>query len=409
MHQNINDYTAKLPAFKIDQRLFGRYFGNRPGPNVIFFAGIHGNEPAGILALLEVEKKLKELKPDFRGNFFSIAGNMSAMDQGKRYLGKDLNRIWFPNSLIPKQDRMVVPEYKEKIGILNELVRIVDNGQPTYIVDLHTTSSHSVPFISISDTLKNRRIIRNIPANLVLGLEELLDGPMFSFFSELGLPAILFEAGQHTAISSLENHIAFIWLILVELKSINKRKVPGYSMHYNTLKKNTSGIARAYEIKYRYVINPEEAFRMREGFVNFQKIEKGETIAYNKNGRITAKRSGHIFMPLYQPLGTDGFFITKEIRKFWFKASSRTRKWKLDKVLSILPGVKAAKMVTEGYMIDKNTARYKVISLMHLLGYRKVIERGSTIKMSRRPFDNRFPAINQVKANLEAYLKLLTE
>ncbi len=409
MHKNNYEYAGKLPEIKINQRVFGRYYGNKPGPNVIFFAGIHGNEPAGILALIEVEKKLKDSKLDFKGNFFAIAGNMSAMAHGKRFLGKDLNRIWFPNSLIPKKDRAIVPEYKEKIEILNELIEIVDNGQPTYIIDLHTTSSHSVPFISISDTLKNRKIISSIPANLILGLEELLDGPMFSFFSELGLPAILFEAGHHEAISSFENHLAFIWLILAELKSIRKNKVPDYRRHLNILKKNTSGINKAFEIKYRYPIHPEEGFRMKEGFVNFQKIQKGETIAFNKSGRIAAKRNGYIFMPLYQPLGTDGFFIVKEIRKFWFRASSRTRKWKLDKLLGILPGVKAARLDTDGFMIDKNMARYKVISLMHLLGYRKVIERGSAIKMSRRPFDNKFPTSKQVKANLAAYLKILSE
>ena len=396
-----------LPELSIEQRIIGKYEGNRPGPNVVFFGGIHGNEPAGIHALKNIVDYLNHNKPDFKGTFVAIAGNIKAIEQNQRYLGKDLNRIWFPNTLIPKNERAIVPEYKEKIDILNELIRIVENGKPTFLFDLHTTSSHSMPFISISDTLKNRSIIRNIPVNLVLGLEELLDGPMFSFFSEIGLPAVLFEAGQHEAVSSYENHVAFIWMMLTELKTIGKRTIPNYSKYVETLKKSVPGGSKTYEIKYRYLINEQENFRMKEGFVNFQNVEKGQTIAFNNEGKIMAKRSGFIFMPLYQALGCDGFFIVKQIKPFWFKASSRTRKLRLDKALRLLPGVRKGDLSTDGYQLDKQIARYRVISLLHLLGYRKVKERGETINMTRRPFDTKFPKANKVKENLESYLELL--
>lgn len=403
----VDEHIELLPKLSIDQRIIGKFEGRKPGPNIVFFGGIHGNEPAGIHALKIVADSLNKLNPDFKGTFIALAGNMQALEQNQRYIGKDLNRIWFPNTLIPKNERSIVPEYNEKIGILNELIRIVDNGKPTFLFDLHTTSSHSMPFISISDTLKNRRIIRNIPVNLVLGLEELLDGPMFSFFSEIGLPAVLFEAGQHEAISSYENHVAFVWMMIAELKAMRKRSIPNFGRYVETLKKSVPGGSKTYEIKYRYRINELEAFRMKEGFVNFQKVEKGQTIAYNREGKIMAKRSGFIFMPLYQSLGCDGFFIVKEIKPFWFKASSRTRKLRLDKALRWLPGVSQGNLINDGYIIDKQVARYKVISLLHLLGYRKVKEKGEKINMTRRPYDTKFPMANKVRENLEAYLLLL--
>lgn len=407
MASEVDEHIELLPEISIDQRILGKYEGRKPGPNIVFFGGIHGNEPAGIHALKNVADSLNQLNPDFKGTFIALAGNMQALEQNQRFLGKDLNRIWFPNTLIPKNERSIIPEYQEKIGILNELIRIVDNGKPTILFDLHTTSSHSMPFISISDTLKNRKIIRNIPVNLVLGLEELLDGPMFSFFSEIGLPAVLFEAGQHKAISSYENHVAFIWMMLAELKAIRKRSIPKYNRYAETLKKNVPGGNKTYEIKYRHLINEQEAFRMKDGFVNFQKVEKGQTIAYNHEGKIMAKRSGFIFMPLYQPQGCDGFFIVNQIKPFWFKASSRTRKLRLDKALRWLPGVSQGNLITDGYVIDKQVARYKVISLLHLLGYRKVKEKGEKINMTRRPYDTKFPMANKVKENLAAYLQLL--
>ncbi|MCK5281669.1 MAG: succinylglutamate desuccinylase/aspartoacylase family protein [Cyclobacteriaceae bacterium] len=398
------DIRPKLESL---QRNIGVFKGNKPGPNLIFFGGIHGNELSGIYALKKVLDDLHQTKPKFKGSIYAIAGNLKAIETGKRFIGKDLNRIWFPNTLIPKEERTKVSEYNEKIEILNKLIEILDNGQPTFLFDLHTTSSHSMPFISISDTLKNRRIIKSLPVNLVLGLEELLDGPMFSFFSELGLPAILFEAGQHDAISSYENHVSFIWMTLAELKCVKKRNIPDYHKFVETLKKSSPGGSKSFEIKYRHLIHDQEHFKMKEGFVNFQKVEKGETIAYNKNGKIRSKRTGFIFMPLYQSQGCDGFFIVKEITPFWFKLSSRSRKWKLDKTIKLLPGISKTINGRNTYLIDKNVAKYRVISLLHLLGYRKVKDNGHTLTMSRRPYDTRFPKAAKVRENFKKYLELL--
>jgi len=398
-----------LPELGPIDREIGTFKGTKPGPNLIFFGGIHGNELAGIYALKSVLNKLKESNPDFKGSIYAIAGNLNAINAGKRFVGKDLNRIWFPNTLIPKDERIKIPEYKEKIDILHKLIQILENDQPTYLVDLHTTSSHSMPFISISDTLKNRKIIRNIPANLVLGLEELLDGPMFSFFSELGLPAILFEAGHHEAISSYENHVAFIWMMLAELKCLSKKHIHGYPAYIETLKKNSPGGSKAYEIKYRYLIQDDEQFTMKGGFVNFQKVEKGDVLAFNTQGEILSQRNGNVFMPLYQSQGCDGFFLIKEIPRFWFKLSSRSRKWKMDRTIKMLPGVSRYKNDSSTFIINKRIAKYRVISMLHLLGYRKVKEGGHTLKMSRRPYDNKFPKTSKVKSNFKKYLSLLTD
>lgn len=403
VNKNINIF----PKLERLERNIGIFKGNNPGPNVVFFGGIHGNEYSGIFALRKVIDQLNNSNPDFKGKLFAIAGNIRGLEQNKRFIGKDLNRIWFPNTIIPKAERNQVSEYGEKIEILNSLIEILENKRPTFLIDLHTTSSHSMPFISISDTLKNRRIIRNIPSHLVLGLEELLDGPMFSFFSELGMPAILFEAGQHDAISSYENHVAFIWMILAELKCLKKKNIPDYHTYIETLKKSSPGGHRSFEIKFRYLIQDHEHFRMKDGFVNFQKVEKGETIAHNKDGKIQTNRHGHIFMPLYQSQGCDGFFIVKEIKPFWFKLSSRTRKWKIDKLLTLLPGISRASNGQSAYIIDKNIAKYKVISLMHLLGYRRVKDNGETLTMMRRPYDRRFPRAEKVQKNVRNYLELL--
>ena len=106
------------------------------------------------------------------------------------------------------------------------------------------------------------------------------------------LPAIVFEAGQHDAISSYENHVAFIWMILAELRCIRKKNIPDYHKFEETLKKSSPGGSKTFEIKHRHLIQDHEHFKMKDGFVNFQRVEKGETIAHNKNGKIEATRNG---------------------------------------------------------------------------------------------------------------------
>ncbi len=401
-YANISEFIPKIKAF---HRVIGVYEGNKPGPNMVFFGGIHGNELAGVYALKKVLDDLHKFKPHFRGNFYAISGNLKAIEQKKRYVGRDLNRIWFPGCVIPKEERQNISEYHEKIEILTTLKNIVSNEQPTLVFDLHTTSSQSVPFVSISDTLKNRKLIRNLPVHLVLGLEELLDGPMFSFFSELGVPAVLFEAGQHEAVSSFENNVAFIWLMIARLKCLKKRDIPDFGRYKVTLKKNTLGKKKIFEIKYRHLIDEDDEFRVKDGFVNFQKVKAGQTIAYDKNGKIKAPRSGHIFMPLYQPQGRDGFFIVKEIKPFWFRLSNRTRMWNLDNTISLFPGIKKLPDGQNAYLIDKTIGRWKVISLLHLFGYRKMEYNGNTIIMSRRPYDKVFPEPAEVRKNIEDYLE----
>ena len=67
---------------------------NNNGPTVVFFGGIHGNEPAGIFALEEVMRQLQESNTVVSGSIFALAGNLRALNKGKRYEQKDLNRIW---------------------------------------------------------------------------------------------------------------------------------------------------------------------------------------------------------------------------------------------------------------------------------------------------------------------------
>ena len=85
-------------------RIIGERIGKEPGPLLVIFAQIHGNEPAGYYALQELFKAIDqeyENNPNFEfiGGIVGILGNVKAAQRNVRYIDKDLNRSWLPESV----------------------------------------------------------------------------------------------------------------------------------------------------------------------------------------------------------------------------------------------------------------------------------------------------------------------
>ncbi|MBK8811978.1 MAG: hypothetical protein IPN69_14795 [Acidobacteria bacterium] len=173
---------------------------------------------------------------------------------------------------------------------------------------------------------------------LLLGIEEQLDGTILEYLNNLGAITFGYEAGQHYAETTVDNHEALIWLGLVNSGILRREDCPQYEKHHAALA-GATGCTRVVEIRYRHAITADDDFTMRPGFNNFQKIEKDAPLAEQRTGSVLAPESGLILMPLYQKLGEDGFFIGREIAPFWLKLSWLLRKMKLGNAVRILPGV----------------------------------------------------------------------
>src|SRR5689334_6184376 len=66
-------------------------------PLCIVTAGIHGNEPAGIIALRRVLSRLIRQGSGaipLRGRFLALSGNRGGLSRGVRFLDEDMNRVW---------------------------------------------------------------------------------------------------------------------------------------------------------------------------------------------------------------------------------------------------------------------------------------------------------------------------
>lgn len=378
-----NNFTSHQISY---ERILGKIKGSKQTPTVVVLAGIHGNEQAGVKASKKVLHKIKEENIQFKGNFYVIFGNINASKKGIRFEDIDLNRIWRKENIEALNDSSAKKnaEVKEQIEIYQAIKEILnDDVGPFYFIDLHTTSSATVPFITISDSLNNRKFSSNFPVPVVLGIEEYLDGPLLTFINEFGHVALGFEGGEHYEEQSVINCEAFIWKALVHSKCIEKKAI----FNYKEYKDELSNLCCKYdffEIKYRYGLKKDEDFKMNSGFVNFESIKKNQDLAQSNGQLIIAGEDGRIFMPLYQELGEDGFFILQKISKFWLQTSILVRKLKINHFLRIIPGVEKDPNNNYTLIVNPKVAKFLAKDIFHLFGYRKQIFKDGKLHFIKR-------------------------
>lgn len=384
-------YSKALNSSIQIDRIIGQIEGEQPGPTLIFFGGIHGNEPSGVLSLQQAIDKIQKDKLSIRGTIYAIAGNLNALAQGQRYIDADLNRLWTDDTvtlaLHPKESSdPTQSEQEELLSLLTLLRRIVkEHRGPFYFFDLHSTSSDTIPFITINDTLLNRKFALHYPVPIILGIEEHLDGPVLSFINQLGYIAIGFESGQHDSMSAIENHLAFIFHSLVITGSLEPSQTRSFC-NFVPVKIKERG--HVFEIVHRHRIINGEQFHMNMGFVNFQRIKRGEPLAFSDNQLLVAGTKGKIFMPLYQNMGDDGYFIIKRIPYFFLKLSSLFRKIKIDELLTLLPGISWDDASHKTLRVNLLIARFLAKDFLHLLGYRVKQSKGQYLSARKREDHN---------------------
>lgn len=351
-------------------RTIGKIQGSKKGPTVVFFAGIHGNETAGVTALKNMFNEFTD--KDINGTVYGVLGNIKALEKNQRYLDEDLNRIWTSEQLRNIMHKANLnteeKEQKELFVLLNNIIET--NSGPFYFIDFHTTSSNTLPFITINDAIVNRKFSKMFPVPIILGIEEYLNGPLLSYFNELGYVSLGFESGQHDDEKAVVNCTSFIHLALTFSNAIDAQKNIKHTEHYNQLKSESKNQDKVFEIIYLHRIQEEESFKMKPEFKSFESINKKTVLATSNNKPVYSKYNAKIFMPLYQKKGKEGYFIIKEIPHFFLNFSTLLRKTKADNLLALLPGVFWENDKKNVLVVNLKVTRFFAKSIFHLLGYR---------------------------------------
>ena len=293
-------------------RIIGEYTSNKKGPLLFVTAGIHGNEPSGVKALEEVFKQLKKTKPEIEGTLVGVSGNHKALNQNKRYIDEDLNRVWTEENIEQKVDE--THEQKEMWEIIEILNKYPEKDfTKRYFLDCHTTSSASLPYVSVQEVNDNDKWAHNFPTFIVRGFSDIITGDIDHYLSRIGMTGFVFEAGQHEDKTSVENHEGVIWLALKEACKLDLSKIETYPECVNRFAEKNAPEQKTFELVHRHGLKDSDTFEMEPGYENFQEIEKGELLAKQNGKELKSEWDARIFMPLYQSQGNDGFFVIEEV------------------------------------------------------------------------------------------------
>ncbi|MEO1515563.1 MAG: succinylglutamate desuccinylase/aspartoacylase family protein [Bacteroidota bacterium] len=309
-------------------RIIGDYIGEKKGPLLIVIGGMHGNEPAGIQAL-DLMFKMLEVEPItnpvfyFTGRLLGLRGNLRALRRGQRFLQKDLNRQWTEENVARIRAADVEKLEAEDLEIkelLDIIEQAVEDYQPEKVVvlDLHTTTAFGGIFSIATDDPESIRIAVELRAPVIKGLLNGIGGTSLHYFSNnrLGVETVgvCFESGQHNEQLSTNRAIAAITNCMRTLGCVKAEHVE--NQHDSLLIEYSKGLPKIAQLISVHSIQPDEEFEMVPNYKNFQKVRKGEVLAYNRHGAITADDDGHILMPLYQKQGDDGFFLIRSLVDF---------------------------------------------------------------------------------------------
>ena len=316
----MSSHLEKIHSDKSDfsrlSRIYGTYTQDQAGPHLVVFGGIHGNEPSGVQALERVFTFLQQHHPAINGTLTGVNGNLAALKQGVRYCNEDLNRLFLENRIqsATRRGSQTVEEQE-----LLELVAVVekleaDATDKPFFVDCHTTSSRSIPYISLNEGFSDSyNFVKDMPATTVIGAEKEIKGCLAEWLNRRGWHGFTFEAGQHDEAVTVDHQEAMIWKALLNAGCLTADATPKIAWARAILSRYGEKIRQFFNVTGSYRIQSNELFKMEPGFVNLQKIEKGQLLATSSGQPVYAEEDAYILMPLYQAKGEFGFFIAERI------------------------------------------------------------------------------------------------
>lgn len=305
-----------------DHRLIGSFSHSVPGPLVIATAAVHGNEPAGVQALEivfeQLEQEYEAASQPFLGKLVGFLGNQRAFDRGLRFVDRDLNRIWTDEYAAAIRGEKLLPDVHELVEaaeLYRQVAEVCKGWQgPVVFLDIHTTSAEGGVFCIPTDEEESLRLAQHLGAPAIVGLQQNIEGTLLGFaasghFGVQNPLCAAFEAGQHHSRHSVTRAAMAIVRCLRYMGNTSESALSDFLGQLSLpLLSNVPPVVR---FRYAHPIKAEDEFKMRPGYANFQPIHAGEHLADDVNGPVLSPEQGMILMPLYQPKGSDGFFIVQ--------------------------------------------------------------------------------------------------
>jgi len=245
------------------------------GFNLLVFGGIHGNEHSGVKAILKFIDLLNNNEISIlKGKVTFAFGNLEALKVNKRYLDKDMNRMFVDDNFEQFKD---LKEYK-RVEFLKSLFK----GNHAFL-DLHSATNPTEDFLLAE--AHSLDIAKNLsPSFVVSGWENFasVTGDTETYAASIGLKSMTYESGQHDDLKSIENSFNMICKFLANFGVIK--------FNFN---KSDPICLNLFEI----FIKTSDSQILAKDFSNFSFVKKNELII-NGDQPIYAPVDGYLVFPV---------------------------------------------------------------------------------------------------------------
>ena len=273
---------------------------HKEGQHVVIVGGTHGNEPAGVQALVALHRQLKngEIKLA-RGKVSLLLGNPHAYQKDQRYVDRDLNRSFHDPDGTTLEGRRAI----EIIKYLNR------NSDMMALLDLHSVSIGDFKICVYEkqnpQSLDLTLSISNLPLHFAFHPEH-MRGTLIEAAGKHHICGLIVECGNHvsrqgvnTALEHIESLLGHYHLVKGSFSS--ERSIPETITQYESIQ----------------FIKPGANFRfLIDGVKTGTKLTGGEKFAQDDHGYHLAPEDCFIVVPsmIVKPTDHDAGFLCKRNR-----------------------------------------------------------------------------------------------
>lgn len=287
IHELLNEFEA-LSAIHSAGIPLSWQFGDPGRPHLVITSIIHGDEIGPLPAIYNLIKEISK-KPAPTEICISFAlGNFEAAKIQKRYVEKDLNRIFdFQSDALDEGKRA------------RELASLIEKAD--LYLDFHQTMQASLfPFYVMASHKSSAQWAR-----LLEGIDHFLTQPMEESFSpgakcsdefaqEKNIPALSIECWKKGFLPEAEKLTQnLIKQAITYLPQVIRDPMFLENESHKKRSLQTLGLF------YRH-ISTEDGDQLHPGFQNFQEIKQGQSMGVSANGKeIRSPHEGYLFFPKY--------------------------------------------------------------------------------------------------------------
>ncbi len=247
--------------------------GTLSGKTVAIFAGIHGNEKVGVKVLERLEKDLKVTS----GTVFLVYGNPPAIEADKRFVTKNLNRLFSTKESTENEYEDV--RAKELMGILDEC---------DAVLDIHSYNSPTGEQFSFCES-NGYDVLKNMDFPIIVSRVD-LDPKMYSstvmgYMNQAGGIGICVECGTSNRADeflplALKSSYQFL-----QYFGVVDTKVPNDTVLQQFIKND------------RMLYKKNENLRFVKDFADFEPLPAGEVFAFDGDEALVAGKNECIIFP----------------------------------------------------------------------------------------------------------------